>query len=235
LSFDKTDRTDKESWITDFGLEDLNWYHDFCLKIKKLFGKFPDTSVKFGLPEAEYFIKQTGAIINYHYSHRFYIKPELKSNFFSMFPTSWDWEVHAPLPELFKNDLEYTNRKYYYYAMFHELTHWTGFKNRCNRRNLYKDDKVMSYAAEEVIAVLGSIHFLKKYDLYDSDIEKRAFLYIDSYMHTIVNYLVDKDIIPRVSGWCLQQYYETPEFKDWMLKMETYAAISTAYLHSLQK
>lgn len=58
--------------------------------------------------------------------------------------------IHMPRPSQFT-----TQYPAYYSTLFHELTHWTGKKERCNR-NLTGRFGTDSYAMEELVAELGA-------------------------------------------------------------------------------
>jgi antirestriction protein ArdC len=57
---------------------------------------------------------------------------------------------------------EFTTLAGYYGTLAHELTHWTGHRDRCNRdlSGRFGDD---AYAMEELIAELGAAFFCARY------------------------------------------------------------------------
>ena len=63
--------------------------------------------------------------------------------------------VHMPDEERFFDTETSSRTEGYYSTLFHELTHWTGVKDRLNRDmgNRFGDD---AYAMEELVAELGS-------------------------------------------------------------------------------
>ena len=63
--------------------------------------------------------------------------------------------INLPAPEHFKESADATASDNYYSVAFHELTHWTGAKNRLDRINLSKFGSP-DYAFEELVAELGS-------------------------------------------------------------------------------
>ncbi|MEY4591405.1 MAG: hypothetical protein RIR18_300 [Pseudomonadota bacterium] len=85
--------------------------------------------------DTETFIKTSGATIYHDSLHASYIP-------------SKD-EIHLPPDGAFKD------AQSYYSVALHELVHWTGHANRCNR-NLLNRFGSEAYAAEELIAELGA-------------------------------------------------------------------------------
>jgi hypothetical protein len=227
-----TDRFDSV-WYTDFKLKNLNWWTRLVNIWKGLDGT--TLPVPFGLKKAEKYIANTGAKINHRYSHRMFIKCQTYNKMFSLFPTSWQTEIFMPLPELYTGDKK-TKQKYYYYALFHELTHWTGSKERLNRRKFFgNDDPTFSYAAEEIVATLGVNEHLKELGLYDEDIEKRSLHYMMHYLNDCIDGLNRAKQLKFVEGWTHEQYYENPEIISLLKVLASKALESKAYLDSLQK
>lgn len=66
---------------------------------------------------------------------------------------------------------QFDSSEEYYATLFHELTHWTGHKDRLNRKGIVEFDKFGSeqYANEELIAEIGSAFLINDCGL-DSDI-----------------------------------------------------------------
>jgi antirestriction protein ArdC len=64
-------------------------------------------------------------------------------------------EILLPLKETFIGTGTSTPTEAYYSTLFHELTHWTGHKSRCDR-DLGKRFGPFAYAMEELIAELGA-------------------------------------------------------------------------------
>jgi antirestriction protein ArdC len=67
---------------------------------------------------------------------------------------------------------------HYYNTAFHELTHWTGHKNRCDR-DLKPRFGEKAYAAEELIAELGAAYLDAEF-AFDGDIRHAG--YIESWI-----------------------------------------------------
>ena len=86
--------------------------------------------------QCEAFLKATGADIRHGGSQAFYKRRPL------------DW-IQLPHAKAFKD------MGAYYGTAFHELTHWTGAKSRCDR-DLSTRFGSDAYAAEELVAELGS-------------------------------------------------------------------------------
>ncbi len=66
-----------------------------------------------------------------------------------------------PDMERFKGTETSTPTEAYYATLLHELSHWTGMEDRCNREinNSFGDEK---YAIEELVAELGSAFLCSK-------------------------------------------------------------------------
>ena len=63
--------------------------------------------------------------------------------------------INMPPSERFKDTADSTATENYYSTLFHELTHWTGAKQRLDRFALEKFSKA-DYAFEELVAELGA-------------------------------------------------------------------------------
>lgn len=61
-------------------------------------------------------------------------------------------EIHLPHPE------DFVDTTSYYATAAHEHTHWTGHETRCNRSDFANRFGTESYAAEELVAELGSAY-----------------------------------------------------------------------------
>ena len=97
---------------------------------------------------ADTWVKNTGANIEHLHARAFY---NPNSDHINM----------PPMKTFFATD-DANAEQNYYGTLFHELTHWTGHKTRCDRNLIGKSDK-KSYAFEELVAELGacfqSVHF----------------------------------------------------------------------------
>ena len=91
---------------------------------------------------AEDFVHNTGAVINHVDGGNAYYVP------------SQDF-IFMPEKSNFIKTANATATDGYYGTLFHELTHWTGASNRCNR-NLEGWKGSSSYAFEELVAEMGS-------------------------------------------------------------------------------
>lgn len=92
--------------------------------------------------------------------------------------------IVLPYPHLFQGPQAQRN---YYYAVFHELTHWTEqFLKRDNRNNKHGS---FEYNCEEIIATFGSAFLLEKFGLMDDATFNRCAGYLHLHMVLIVQYL----------------------------------------------
>ena len=101
----------------------------------------------FARADADLWIKNTGAVIDYNKSSAFYNPNQDK--------------IGMPSMESFIKTDDATAEQNFYGTLFHELTHWTGHTSRNNR--LIKNSSRTDYAFEELVAELGacfqSVHF----------------------------------------------------------------------------
>ena len=81
-------------------------------------------------------------------------KAEIKSGDKACYVPSMDY-ITMPDKEAFINTEHSTATENYYTTMFHEMTHWTGHKDRCDRK-LSTRFGTSEYAFEELVAELGS-------------------------------------------------------------------------------
>lgn len=142
---------DKKGEDTDKTFPYMKFYNVFNLDQTTLNDK--DIIVSDGadtLPNVEQYIKNTKADIRYDnklYTGKCYYVPSL--DFIGMVTK-----------DKF-NNLEGSNATENYYAtILHELTHWTGHADRCNRQDKYKSkyfDDMDKYAFEELVAELGAV------------------------------------------------------------------------------
>jgi antirestriction protein ArdC len=90
---------------------------------------------------ADRFITSTNATIT-HVGERAYYRPSIDA-------------IQMPDEYLFVGTDTMTRDESYYAVLLHELTHWTMHKDRCHR-NLEPRFKRQAYAAEELVAEIGS-------------------------------------------------------------------------------
>jgi len=141
---------DKQGEDTDKTFPYMKFYNVFNLDQTTLNDK--DIIVSDGadtLPNVEQYIKNTKADIRYDnqlYAGKCYYVPSL------------DY-IGMVTKDKF-NNLDGSNATENYYAtILHELTHWTGHSDRCNRQEKYKAkyfDDMDKYAFEELVAETGS-------------------------------------------------------------------------------
>lgn len=101
-----------------------------------------ENNAVFEVVDADNFIRNSGAIIR-HQGERAFYSPS-------------DDLINMPLKSKF-NDTEG-----YYSTLFHELIHWTGYKNRLNRLELKKDS---DRAFEELVAEIGASFLCAEYGI----------------------------------------------------------------------
>lgn len=150
------------------------------------------------LPKIDRFIKNTGVKIKHkgdnarHHSEKDYIQMPTKKQFIG---TTYATSTTA-----------------YYMVLLHELTHWTGTLNRCNRQytNSHYD-----YAFEEVIAELGA-----------------AFLCADLHVTTSIN--ANHPSYIKIYLDKMQRYTKTEFGIKTILKAASQASKAVQYLHDLQ-
>jgi antirestriction protein ArdC len=91
---------------------------------------------------AERFVAATGATIR-HEGHRAFYRPSTDT-------------IYMPPRAAFRGTATSSPTEAYYATLFHELTHWTGNKSRCDRELGKRFGGPAAYAMEELIAELGS-------------------------------------------------------------------------------
>jgi len=101
----------------------------------------------FSCADADQWIKNSGAVIDYN-------------NISAFYNPNADKIGMPPMSAFFKTD-DATAEQNFYGTLFHELTHWTGHTSRNDR--LIKRSSRTEYAFEELVAELGacfqSVHF----------------------------------------------------------------------------
>lgn len=96
------------------------------------------------------FVKNTGAIVEHKGSKACYI-PSLD-------------KIWMPEPQAFTETATCTPAEGYYSTLLHELTHWTGGKDRRNRINSKKFGDE-NYAVEELVAELGAAFLCAEFEI----------------------------------------------------------------------
>lgn len=226
-----TDRQD-ESWCTDFNLKPLSPGKRL---VDSIFGlKEADSSASFLIPEIEKFITNTRVKRNHKHSHKFYVTWVFGHSLFSLFPTTWNYEIFCPEVQLFQGD-ERTKQKYYYYGIFHEMIHWTGTHDRLNRKPNYPQDKTTNYACEEIVATIGAGVLLQRFGLLDDEMQKRLVEYIDGYSFNIIKHLISEGKIDPISGAYYYDYYKSPEYAEVYNELSNMCLEAIKYIESLQK
>lgn len=137
----------------------------------------PDTnSVVEKIDAIEVFVKNTKAIIEHKGEGAYYSRSEDK--------------IVMPYPEHFLDTEACRATEGYYSTLFHELTHWTGSKDRLERvkGKRFGDN---AYAAEELVAELGAAFLCSGFGIASSDHRNNA-AYIDHWLKVLRE---DKKII----------------------------------------
>jgi antirestriction protein ArdC len=114
-------------------------------------GETPKLSEEERNLRAEGFVEETGAIIDHSSNKAFYESATDK--------------IKMPKFEAFFSGVGY------YSTLFHELTHWTSHKDRCDRKLTFDRDK---YAFEELVAELGSAFLCSKLEVTNEPREDHA-------------------------------------------------------------
>lgn len=76
-------------------------------------------------------------------------------------------QIQMPAPEAFVDTPACTATEGYYSTLLHELTHWTGSKERLNRLNAKKFGDE-NYATEELVAELGAAFLCAEFEITSS-------------------------------------------------------------------
>ena len=96
----------------------------------------------------------------------------------------------------------------YYSVLFHELTHWSGAKERLNRfeknKKRFKDNAQLEYAHEELIAEIGAVLLSQRFNL-QKTINNNNLAYLKSWISALEN--DNKFLISALS-----QSYRASEF-----------------------
>ena len=96
----------------------------------------------------------------------------------------------------------------YYSVLFHELTHWSGAKERLNRfeknKKRFKDNTQLEYAHEELIAEIGAVLLSQRFNL-QKTINNNNLAYLKSWISALEN--DNKFLISALS-----QSYRASEF-----------------------
>jgi antirestriction protein ArdC len=121
------------------------------------------------IEKADRFIANTQAIVEHHVGGAYYSQNDDK--------------ICMPYREFFLNTEDCTATEGYYSVLSHELTHWTGSKNRLDRINHKKyGDK--NYANEELVAELGGSFLCTEFGI--SIVEKGSpASYIDHWLKVL--------------------------------------------------
>tara|TARA_Y100000310_G_C20659202_1_gene803711 strand:+ start:624 stop:1523 length:900 start_codon:yes stop_codon:yes gene_type:complete len=119
-----------------------------CNNVPTMF--LPETGSALHIEIAEKYLSSAGADIKY-----------------SNHPPYYDWkndQINLLHSHMYKDTQHATATESYYSAWTHELTHWTGAKNR-NNRTMEGDKNSDEYAYEELIAEFGAILLCNKLNI----------------------------------------------------------------------
>lgn len=232
----------KRSWFVDFNVKRANcvlsyWYEMLFLN-RIAFGikqKTKPRNFDIAHKQVEKFLAKTGATINHHLKDKFFVTyiPEF-SSFFSLSVPKYTHEIFLPDPCLFDGEFE-SRQKYYYFTLMHELIHWTGSEfhlKRFTRDTLLKKDAFL-YAYEELVAGYGSLFLMMKFNLLDTDIQKRVSAYLADYMKVIIAELLESGEIPGIEGNSEVDYIKlNPTIQNLMSLAEQDAKDAIKYLET---
>lgn len=225
-------------WWVKFNLKPLDIWKRIGYGFLYFYSHHPRRDVPFKRKDIEKFINNTKATINHLYNHKFFTtyQPHFQS-LINLKIKNWTYDIFLPFPELFQGSTK-VKQKYYYYALFHELIHWTGSEYNLKRFSLEHPlgESNLSRATEEVVAGVGSAILLKKFDLYDSEMEERVLLYINEYAMLVAQELYRLKLITLRPQWGFDDYLKNePLFHRYILNLYKRADNAVQYLESLQK
>ena len=125
----------------------------------------------FAQADADQWIKNSGAVIDYNNISAFYN------------PNS-DKIGMPPMTSFFKTD-DATAEQNFYGTLFHELTHWTGHTSRENR--LVKNSSREDYAKEELIAELGACFQSVAFGIEPAEVNADHTKYLNGWLKALKN------------------------------------------------
>lgn len=130
----------------------------------------PDVDLAKRITLVDEFSKNTGADIRTGGNEAYY---DIKNDYISMPETS-----------SFLDTPEISATEHYYSTLLHELTHWTGAKQRLDRHHTTMETKKEDYAFEELIAELGAA-FLCAQQGVTQVMPKNHAIYIKSWLRAL--------------------------------------------------
>jgi len=136
----------------------------------------------FSHEDAEKWVTNSGASISHKGNRAFY--------------NSKRDAITMPPKENFIDTKDATALQGYYGTLFHELTHWTGHKTRCNRK-LGNGFGTEAYAFEELVAELGACFQSVKFGIEQQEVNADHKKYIASWLKVLKD---DKKFIFRASA-----------------------------------
>ena len=104
--------------------------------------------------------------------------------------------INMPETSLFFETDQARATENYYSTLLHELTHWTGAKQRLDRKNDPNKKAIENYAFEELIAELGAAFLCAQHNIKQTQPKDHA-LYIKSWLSALRN---DKTLIFKASA-----------------------------------
>ncbi|MDW3210295.1 MAG: zincin-like metallopeptidase domain-containing protein [Reichenbachiella sp.] len=104
--------------------------------------------------------------------------------------------INMPETSLFFETDQASATENYYSTLLHELTHWTGAKQRLDRKNDPNKKAIENYAFEELIAELGAAFLCAQHNIKQTQPKDHA-LYIKSWLSALRN---DKTLIFKASA-----------------------------------
>jgi antirestriction protein ArdC len=236
LSLDKTNK----SWFVDFNIKQTSFFirklNGFKNLLKLAYNIETSNNHKhcLAIPEIESFIEKTGVKINYHKEPRFFITGVPKfCGILNSKVKSWDCQIYLPYPSMYMGD---RNQYFYYYTLFHELTHWSGSEKNLQRFKSTGEiaESRKTYAFEELIAAFGSALLMEKFGMYDKDIKDRTVAYIADYAMILLYACLEDKTMPYDEAWTVDDYMKNdPTINEYLVLADKEARRAVTFLENM--
>ena len=135
----------------------------------------------FSCADADKWVENSGAIINYNNISAFYNPNEDK--------------IGMPPKTAFFKTADATQEQNFYGTLFHELTHWTGHTSRNDR--LIKRASRKDYAFEELVAELGACFQSVHFGIETAEVNADHIKYLNGWLQALKD---DKQLIFKASA-----------------------------------
>ena len=135
----------------------------------------------FACDDADQWIKNSGAVIDYN-------------NISAFYNPNADKIGMPPMSAFFKTD-DATAEQNFYGTLFHELTHWTGHTSRNDR--LIKRASRKDYAFEELVAELGACFQSVHFGIETAEVNADHIKYLNGWLQALKD---DKQLIFKASA-----------------------------------